>query len=1039
MAACTACGEQNPEGARFCVACGAALPEPTPGDAQSRRLVTILFADVTDSTALGERLDPETLRRVMARYFEEMRAVLERHGGTVEKFIGDAVMAVFGIPHVHEDDALRAVRAAGEMRERLAALNEELGERGIRISMRTGVNTGEVVAGDVSAGALVTGDAVNVAKRLEQAAHAGEVLLGELTGRLVRDATLLEPVEPLAVKGKAEPLTAWRLLAVVPGAPTFPRRLDAPLVGRRAELDRLLAAFATAVDERRPHLVTVLGAAGIGKSRLAAELFSRLRGEATILVGRCLPYGDGITFWPLRQIVRTLGGEDGVRAAVAASPEADLIAHRLRAAVAATDEGGGSEETFWAVRKLFEELARERPVVVCVEDVHWAEPTLLELLEYVAGWTRSAPLLLLCLARPELHDVHPAWPPRELGTVTVPLEPLTASEADTLLAELDEADVLSGEARVRITEAAGGNPLFVEQLAAALAEHGEELAFPLPPSLHALLAARLDRLPTGERALLERAAVAGKEFRHDAVAHLSPADERPALASGLLALVRRGLVRPEPSPSLGDDGFVFRHVLIRDAAYAGMPKRRRADLHEHFAVWLERSADETDVDEILGYHLEQAYRLRAELAPVDEHARELAGRAGDVLGRAGRRAYARDDMPAALKLLDRAVALLTREDPAYLELGRELSAASFAVGEVARAEALLAGLIEAAAAAGDRRQEWYGLLESAARRRMTDTAASDDELLTVAQDAVAVFEKLGDDVGLARAWRRVAIAHQAFGRYGASAEAAERAVEHARRAASAQEESRSTDMLCTSLLYGPTPARDAIARCRLLLERADRNPLLEANILSSLVGLLGMDGSFEEARAHADRARAVYDELGLRLARVGLDEIAGGVELLAGETEAAERELRAGYEVVATAGGPALAAMQAIRLAEALLAQDRVEEAARLSVESGAALGERDTVAQVYWRTLQASVDARRGEAAGAERLAREAVELASASDDLNMQGVTLAALGDVLAAAGDQTQAAEARRAALERFGRKGNAVASRRLAALVRDAVPG
>ena len=401
MHLCPTCGASNAERARFCSECGAALGAPASREA--RKTVTVLFADVTGSTALGERLDPESFRRVMARYFDLARSCLERHGGTVEKFIGDAVMAAFGVPVVHEDDALRALRAAVELRTALLTLNAEL-ERdyGVALHLRTGVNTGEVVTGTEER--LVTGDAVNVAARLEQAAEPDEILVGEQTYALARGAIDAEPIEPLAVKGKTEPLTAFRLIGVRAGAPAFDRRLDAPLVGRLDELARVRSAFDEAVAARGCRLVTVLGPPGIGKSRLAREVTATLASEAAVLTGRCLPYGEGITYWPLVEIFREAGAEAELDAALSA---------------------GAPEEIFWSVRKSLEQRARERPLALVVEDVHWAEPTLLDLAEHLGDWTRDAPLLLLCLARPEFLDGRPGW-----GGELMTLQPLSEVESE---------------------------------------------------------------------------------------------------------------------------------------------------------------------------------------------------------------------------------------------------------------------------------------------------------------------------------------------------------------------------------------------------------------------------------------------------------------------------------------------------------------------------------------------------------------------------------------------------------------------------------
>lgn len=444
--------------------------------------MTIVFSDVAGSTSLGEERDPESVRRVMGNYFEQARAVLERHGGTVEKFIGDAVMAVFGIPTLHEDDALRAVRAAAELRERLADLNEEL-ERdwGIRLETRTGVNTGEVVTG--SAETLVTGDAVNVAARLEQIAAPGEVLLGETTYPLVRDAVSVEPVEPVELKGKREPVRAYRLLEVRPGTAGRERRMDSPMVGRKRQLALLMRAFDNVASDRACHLFTILGSAGVGKSRLVEEFLRSLPAETVVLRCRCLPYGEGITFWPITEAVREAAGiaegddpAEGRRkiaALLAEEENAELIAERVATLTGLVEATAGDEgEAFWAVRKLFERLARNRPLVAVFDDMHWAEPTFLDLVEHIADWSREAPILLVCLARAELLDARPTWGGGKLSATSLSLEALSDDESEQLIANLLGQAELVDNVRARITEAAEGNPLFVEEMLGILIDDG---------------------------------------------------------------------------------------------------------------------------------------------------------------------------------------------------------------------------------------------------------------------------------------------------------------------------------------------------------------------------------------------------------------------------------------------------------------------------------------------------------------------------------------------------------------------------------------
>src|SRR5262245_56415512 len=505
-----------------------------------RKTVTVLFCDVTGSTALGESTDPEALRSLLARYFERMRAIVESHGGAVEKFIGDAVMAVFGIPAAHEDDALRACRAAMEMRDALP----ELGIRG-----RIGVNTGEVVTGTEER--LATGDAVNVAARFEQAAAPGEVLIGEATYALVHEAVVAESVEPLTLKGKSEPVSALRLDSVVEA----PERSHlSPFVGRERELAQLAEAWERARREGRCELVTVIGDAGVGKSRLVAEALAAV--DARVTRGRCVPYGAGITYWPVVEVVKQL----------AVLPSDPVAAAALRSLLGESDVATSGDEIAWAFRKLLDEQA---PLVAVFDDIQWGDETFLDLIESTALLSAAAPLLLLCMARPELVERRPGWP----GTLR--LEPLPAEHADALI-----GDAVSGDLRKRIGNAAGGNPLFISEMLAMAAAKAE---VDVPPTLKALLAARLDQLDEPERKVLERGSVEGEIFHRGAVQALAP--EETQVTTRLAALVRRQLVRPDRAQLAGDDGYRFRHLLIRAAAYDALPKTVRAGLHARFADW----------------------------------------------------------------------------------------------------------------------------------------------------------------------------------------------------------------------------------------------------------------------------------------------------------------------------------------------------------------------------------------------------------------------------------------------------------------------
>ena len=731
---------------------------------ERRKTVTILFADLVESTELAEALDPESLRRVLDGYFAAARRAIEGHGGTIEKFIGDAVMAVFGVPVAHEDDALRAVRAAADTRAAVASLSEAVErEHGLRLDLRIGINTGDVYVGDPGHGGLVTGNAVNVAKRVEQAAPSGSIMLGAATLELVRDAVRVKAVKPRT----KTPLPAFRLLELVAGAPSVARYLEAELVGREDELQRLLAVFEEAKREPPSQVVAVVGEPGIGKTRLANELIALVERDATVLTGRCISYGEGATYLPLREMVEGLD----LGTVLAEAEDGELVAQRVLELVGLAEGTAPADEGAWAVRRLFEALARERPLLLVFEDVHWAEPTLLDLIEQLAE-RATGPILAVCIARPELLDQRPAWAERALM-----LDPLAEEESVVLLASLPGGDELTAEARQRIVEVTAGNPLFAEQLFAYVDERGPGVLDDVPPSVEALLESRLDLLDADERALLQRAAVIGREFAHRALVELSHAEAAAPLSGHLFELVRKGLVRPVPG---AEEAFSFHHVLVRDVAYNGLPKADRARLHERHADWLDGEQDAPD--EIVGYHLEQAYRYRAELGPPNRRARQLAADAGARLGAAGMRSARRGDIPSATNLLGRAIALLPDDEAWRRELLCELGVVFAAAGDTAQADETINEGLAAATEAMDARIGYRAQLELAYVAIQRDPGGKDAVLLDVAEKAIPMFEELGDDRGLARAWLLSGWVHGGMhGQHEAWAEGAERALIHYRR------------------------------------------------------------------------------------------------------------------------------------------------------------------------------------------------------------------------------------------------------------------
>jgi class 3 adenylate cyclase len=1019
MPHCTNCGHYSAEPFKFCSECGA--PAAAAETREQRKTVTVLFCDVIGSTALGERLDPESLRHVLARYFEMGKGVVGRHGGSVEKFIGDAVMAVFGVPLVHEDDALRAVRAAGELRDSLRSLNERL-ERdyGTRLALRIGISTGEVVTGTEER--LATGDAINVAARLEEAAGPGEILLSEETLRLVRDAVDVERLPPLALKGKSKPAAVWRLVAVDDNA-GFTRHPAVSMVGRQAELRRLRDAFDRSEHERSCQLFTIIGTAGVGKSRLAREFLALLDG-ATVLRGRCLSYGEGITYGPVVELVKQLEPQ------LADLGLDDHVFATLRGLLGAEDTPSSTDDIAFAVRRLLEAAARERSLVCVLDDIQWAEPAFLELIEQVAALSRDVPLLLCCMARPELLERHPGWSGGK-NAASVMLEPLSDAETDELIGSLLGDTALAGSLNDRIREAAEGIPLFVEEMVALLREaHGVGVS--VPATIQSLLAARLDQLDPAERVVLERGAVEGRVFHRGAVQTLVA--EMEHVDALLTALVRKELIRPERPQLAGEDAYRFRHLLMRDAAYDGLPKRTRAELHERLASWLDQpAADLVETDEILGYHLEQAHRYRAELGRLDEHGLHLGKRAAERLAAAGARALGRNDVGAAVKLLERGLALCPPDDPA-VGLRVDLGQALFFSGQFAAADEVTKEGAARAALAGDRAGELRArlmVLRISAQTPQDDPSDEGPtaELLALAEESRPLFSSAGDEAALTEAWLATAWGELIRCRWAAMLEAVDHALEHAYRAGYARWERELPAWKSAALFYGPTPIDDALDWHE---EQQSQHPIA----LRDRAVLEAMRGRFDTARALAAAGDTSAQELGQTLFVAVGGMAAWEVETLAGDPAAAERSARRSCELLEGLGDSGYRSTASGQLAESLYALGHLDEAEQWTTASEELSANDDVVSQMLWRQVRAKLLARRGSHPDADRLAREAVSLAEGTDMLNFHGHALADLAEVLALNGRPGQGAAQLDRALALYERKGNVVsaarARRRLAEL-------
>ena len=951
-----------------------------------RKVVTALLCDVTSSTAGSEELDPEALHAVMTRCWGELQAVVKRHGGTVEKPIGEAMMAVFGIPTVREDDALRAVRAAAEIRERLPIVADTVG---VSLGFRAAVNTGLVLVGEGEN--LTIGGPVDIAARLEQAAASGEILLGEETLRLVRDAVRVVPREPLVAKGRSVPVRAFRLLGVDPLAPAMKRHMEVPLVGRGRELGVLSVAWQRTVDDSSCHLFTLLGAAGVGKTRLVSELFSSIGEAAAVLSGRCLPYGDGITFWPLIEALSSV-----------ADRAQDLVGRLHRGGVAAP------EELFFEVRRLLELLAVERPVILHVDDLQWAESMLLDLLDHVADLSRGAPVLLLCSARPELLDDRPVWGGGKLNATTLLLEPLPAHDCEQLIDHLGNG--LGPDARARTIAASEGNALFLEEMVAFARERG---TVEVPSTIQALLAARLERLPSGERELLERGAIEGEVFHRAAVRALASEPVAAKAEVHLAGLVRKDLIRPHP-PTMEGDAFRFRHLLIRDAAYAGLSKASRAALHEQFGDWLEHNARELpEFDEIAGWHLEQAVRFRDELGR-DRHP-GLTGRAAEHLHAAGRRAAARSDATAARKLLERAHTLACDVEVLGARIAVDLAEQLIEADDLTRVDKLLATaerVPETAAQSRLTRFEWLFI------------AQPEEAMRTIESALPRILKQLsddGDELGLARAHLVAVLIHWSACRAALAAEQALLAAQHAACGGDEGLRSRALGMYVAALQFGPRTAH-TVGEELDLIERDDPAPYVAASVKAVRADLARLAGSFDDARTLVREAIEEFRAM-------GIDSLAAEHHQGLAETELTAREpanalaalLKADAELANIAERGHRSTLQAMLARAHELLGD--PSAARRAIAAAEELGgPHDLTNFTLTHAVRARLALADGDGKAAEHWARSAVDYAARTDFPESQARTRLQLARILAALGHHEEARSEASAALDLYHGKGN-----------------
>ncbi|WP_369258266.1 ATP-binding protein [Geodermatophilus amargosae] len=1026
-----------------------------------RKTVTVVFCDLVGSTELGERLDPEALRGVLDRYFDAIRSEVSRHGGIVEKFIGDAVMAVFGIPVLHEDDALRAVRAAAAIPLAVRRIDPELRRRwDVELHVRIGVSTGEVVAAPAAGEGgqrLATGDAVNLAARLQALAGTDEVVLADATERLVRAAVRIRELGAVAVKGKAEPVRAWRLAGLRPEAPSSDLVTASPLQGRREELDTVDSTWADVLTAARPRRLLVLGPAGVGKSRLLREFLARSGGGATVLRGRCLSYGEGITFWPLREMLAAAarwGQDDTAEQALSkladlmpGRPDAESVAERIGQLLGLVESTAGLPESFWAVAQLLGETARWTPVILVVDDLHWAERPLLDLLDHLAGAV-AGPVLLLGGARPEVDDAHPDWAGPAWARLS--LDPLAAGDAAGLVDQLLSPGTPPTAVREHVLAVAEGNPLFVEQLVGMLQESGtlrredgawvlgrELVPGELPGTISSLLAARLDRLPPAARREIEAGAVVGRVFWRAAVAELARDAVGPEAGRHLVDLVRRQLILPEPSGSIGDEAYKFHHVLVRDAAYAAMSKTDRATAHRRFADWLETVAGErvAEYDEILGYHREQAVRLQEEVGLLDDTDGDLALRAGRHLAAAGWRAQARGDVSTTVNLLSRAERLLVEDPPrrahALLELGRALQYA----GDLGPARDRILAAMDEAVAVGDRRGVVRARVLLEENASFLDPAWQISRAQQVLQEAVSALTELEDDVGLAETW--FLIGRESFDTgHAADAEGAlARARFHGRRSERPETASQPTSWLLIALLIGPTPVDVVAARLEAIAEETGGDLVVKAELLSMSGLLAAMRRQFHRAWTLLKDGDRLFTDLGMVTAvAAGGAQVAFEIARRQGDIAAAEPALVAGDRLLDRIGDHRIRSTLLAMLGHVHGARGRWDEARRCAEQARDTTQPNDLFSEVLWRTALGRARAAEGNLEAADALVVEAVTLAEASDWLCLHGDALLDLAEVRWAAGRLDVAATAARTALGLYTRKGDLALGDRARTLLR-----
>ncbi len=993
MPTCAECGQANPDIARFCLACGASLAEPAP-PSEERKLVTGVFVDVVGSTARSERLDPEDVRAMLGPYHARTRNELERFGGTVEKFIGDAVFALFGAPVAHEDDAERAVRAALAIKDAVADLNTR--DHWLDLHIRIGITTGEALvmldAKPKEGEWLAAGDIVNTAARIQSAAPPDGVLIGQLTYEATRNVIAYRDAPSVHAKGKAEPVPVWEVVGVRESP--LPQRLRLPLVGRERELGRLQELWEDVRRDGRPAVATVLAPPGIGKSRLLVEVAERLADSAAVHWGRCLPYGEGITYWAVTEIVKAAAGilqSDPPRtmsaklgALVESLPTSNRDELRTISTAVANVIGAtttprgtytaaeiGQAELHWGLRRLFELLASYRPLVLVFEDLHSAEATLLELLQFIARG--FGPLLVLGSARPELEDESPEF--LAANRLALRLDALDDESSEALLARLLEGAVLPDTTAEALIRTAGGNPLFLEEMVRMLEAAGTDDAaeIPVPTSLQSLIASRLDQLPGEEKRLVQHASVVGAVFWPGAVSHLAGATGAPE--PQLDALERRDFVRAQTVSSVaGEREYAFKHILIRDVAYAQLPKGRRVDLHARFADWVTMlPGSDDEFVEIVAYHLEQSCRLAREVArsPIPPPTE----RAVDALTRSGEKAERREGIREADRFYQRALELVDDERAeAAIELRLRRGRTLTGLGELRRSGEQLLAVAEDALAAGRRDLRCAALVALANIDYKHGRAASARSRL---DEAETIARELGD------ARLQIRTAYE-FAQLRADLEGGgEEATADLRQALRLAEELADRPlqiegyMRLGTILFNHcrlAEAEDEFTRAA-DLAGASGSHRDEARTTTQLAYVNYYRGDRDDAQRRALKAADWLERTGDTFFQLQNAVLTAMLALAEDDPQKAERRLRVALPLALESGGWILVLVYRY-LAEALVAQGRVGDADELASFAERDVQPEDLFALAMVRLAQGSVAAARFDPTAARERFRAALGL---------------------------------------------------------------